>query len=298
MSDPPAQPSEPAARAEILAATPTLFRPDGELAVGDNAALLRRLAERVDGVFVAGTTGEFPALEAERLLLAEQALDAFGPDRVVMHVGAASTREAVELTKDAVALGACRLAALTPYYLPVDTAAVLGHFAAIVGVGRDAAVYGYLFAERSGVAVEPGECARIVAGAGLAGAKLSGVAAARFAEYRAALSAGVALWSGADTALAAVMRGGGRGIVSGLSAAFPAPFATLADAVAAGDPGAERAAQADADRVLAALGGTVEGIKLAPRVLGLGGETTRMPHPAVPEQVRARIAALATPVRL
>lgn len=307
------QPST-ARRAEVLAATPTLFTPTGELDEAANAALFEHLAGLVDGVFVAGTTGEFPALHrAERLRLAELALATFGPDQVVVHVGAASTRDAVAFTESAVALGARRLAALTPYYLPADTDAVRSHFAAITaaaggapagsaagsaagGAAGGAAVYGYLFPDRSGVDVTPADYADVVATTGLAGAKLSGAAAARFAEYRAALPPSTQLWSGADTTLASVVRGGGSGIVSGLSAAFPEPFTALADAVAAGDAEAERTAQARADEVLAALGGTVEGIKLAVHLGGLGSAVTRMPHPAIPSDARARIAALATPV--
>jgi 4-hydroxy-tetrahydrodipicolinate synthase len=281
-------------RAEVLAATPSLFTSSGDLDVPANAALFERLAEVVDGVFVAGTTGEFPALHrAERHQLAELALGTFGPDRVVVHVGAASTRDAVAFARSSVDVGARRLAALTPYYLPADTDAVLAHFAAITEAVPAAAVYGYLFPERSGVDVAPADYARVVADTGLAGAKLSGSAAERFAEYRAALPARTQLWSGADTTLAEVVRGGGAGIVSGLSSAFPAPFVALADALAAGDQDAQRRAQAEADEVLAALGGTVQGIKLAVHLLGWGEPTSRMAHPAVSEAARARIATLA-----
>ncbi|WP_187414923.1 dihydrodipicolinate synthase family protein [Nonomuraea sp. PA05] len=279
------------ARAEVLAAVPTFFDEAGELDLATTKAYLAGLAPRVDGVFVCGTTGEFPALErAERHALAQEALAVFGPERVVVHVGAAATRESVALTKDAVALGARRLAALTPYYLPADPGAVLRHFEAVVRAAGPAAVYGYLFAERTGVHVEPAELA---AATGLSGAKLSGRAADRFTEYAAALPPGNRLWSGSDTRLAEVMRGGGTGVVSGLSAAFPEPFARLADAVAAGDTAAERDAQAQADEVLDTLGGTVEGIKLALRHLGHGTGELRMPACEITPEQRRRIARLA-----
>ncbi|MBT2229144.1 dihydrodipicolinate synthase family protein [Nonomuraea sp. NEAU-A123] len=281
-------------RAEVLAAVPTFFDEAGELDHATAKAHFTDLARHLDGVFVCGTTGEFPALDrAERRTLAEAALAVFGPDRVVVHVGAAATRDAVALTRDAVALGARRLAALTPYYLPADTGAVLRHFAAVTAAAGPAAVYGYLFSERSGVVVEPAEFAMIAAETGLAGAKLSGLAAERFAEYRAALPPQARLWSGADTKLAEVVRHGGAGVVSGLSAAFPEPFAMLADAVADGDAAAERSAQARVDEVLAALGGTVEGIKLALSHLGRGTGTLRMPAPEIGPDERRHIARLA-----
>jgi 4-hydroxy-tetrahydrodipicolinate synthase len=273
-------------RPEVLSATPTLFRDDGSLDESANTALLRRLRDRVDGVFVAGTTGEFPALDrAERRALAGLALEVFGPARTIVHVGAASTREAVALTADALAAGATRLAVLTPYYLPVDAEAVRRHFAAVAEAAGDADVYGYLFPERTGVTLSPEE----FAATGLRGGKLSGAAAARFADFRAALP-DARFWSGADTDLAAVARAGGAGIVSGLSAAFPDPFADLAAAVGAGDGPAERSAQARADEVLAALGGTVEGIKEALRQQGVGNGLLRMPAPA---PAAGRIAAYA-----
>jgi 4-hydroxy-tetrahydrodipicolinate synthase len=285
------------ARAEVLAAVPTFFDADGELDRETTVAHHAALAGRVDGVFVSGTTGEFPALDrAERRTLAELALDAHGPDRVVVHVGAAGTRDAAALTRDAVALGARRIAALTPYYLPVDTAAVARHLAAVVAAAGPARVYGYLFAERTGVVCEPAEFGELAADVGLAGVKLSGAANERLAEYIAALPAGARLWSGADTTLPVVVRAGGAGIVSGLSAAFPEPFTALADAVAAGDSEAERAAQVRADGVLDALEGTVEGIKAALRHLGHGTGVLRMPAADVTQAALDRIARLAGPV--
>ncbi|MEV1167676.1 dihydrodipicolinate synthase family protein [Nonomuraea sp. NPDC049784] len=281
-------------RAEVLAAVPTLFDEAGELDHAATKAHFADLARRVDGVFVCGTTGEFPALDrAERCAVAEIALAVFGPERVVVHVGAAATREAVALTRDAVALGARRLATLTPYYLPADNGAVLRHFAAVTEAAGPAAVYGYLFSERSGVVVEPADFAAIAGETGLAGAKLSGLAGERFAEYRAALPDSARLWSGSDTKLAEVVRGGGAGVVSGLSAAFPEPFALLADAVASGDADAERSTQARVDEVLAALGGTVEGIKLALSHLGRGTGALRMPAPEIGPDMRRHIAQLA-----
>ncbi|WIX99545.1 dihydrodipicolinate synthase family protein [Amycolatopsis mongoliensis] len=263
-------------RAEVLSATPTLFRDDGALDEAANTALLTWLHGRVDGVFVAGTTGEFPALDrAERRTLAALALAVFGPDRTIVHVGAASTREAIALTADALAAGATRLAVITPYYLPADAEAVRRHFAAVGEAAGDADLYGYLFPDRTGVTLSPEQ----FAATGLRGGKLSGAAAARLADFRAALP-DARFWSGADTEVAAVARAGGAGVVSGLSSAFPEPFTDLAAAVEAGDTAAERAAQARADEVLAALGGTVEGIKEALRQRGIGNGRLRMPAPA------------------
>jgi len=47
----------------VLSAVPTLFADDGEVDTGANRALYKFLAGLLDGLFVAGSTGEFPALD-------------------------------------------------------------------------------------------------------------------------------------------------------------------------------------------------------------------------------------------
>ena len=280
-------------RADVLAATPTLLDADGELDAGANKALLSGLAGRVDGVFVAGTTGEFPGLGLpERSQLLGIALDEFGPEQVVVHVGAAATRDAVALARDAVAAGARRLAVITPYYLEVDAAAVSRHFAAVADAADGALVYAYLFPERTGVPADAAGFAALAAEIGLAGAKLSGSAAGLLPDFVAALPDDAVLWAGADTELPAVARAGGRGVVASLASVFPEPFAALADAVAGGDAEAERAAQAEADEVKAALGGTIAGLKYALELMGVGRKTMRMPAPALTPEAKTKIERL------
>ena len=90
----------------VFSAVPTLFSPGGELDPDANRALYKLVAGLVDGLFVAGTTGEFPALEdAERLSLFELALAEAGPDRVIAHIGTPDARHAARLARAAVAGG-------------------------------------------------------------------------------------------------------------------------------------------------------------------------------------------------
>ena len=113
----------------VYSAVPTLFGRDGELDPGGNRALYRLIAGLVDGMLVAGTTGEFPALDdAERLSLFELALAEAGPDRVIAHIGAPDARHATRLARAAAALGATRIAAITPYYLPARPDELAAHY--------------------------------------------------------------------------------------------------------------------------------------------------------------------------
>ena len=84
--------------AVVFAAVPSLFGSDGELDLEANRALYKHVNGLLDGLFVAGTTGEFPALDdAERLSLIELALAEAGPDRVIAHVGAPDARHCARL---------------------------------------------------------------------------------------------------------------------------------------------------------------------------------------------------------
>jgi 4-hydroxy-tetrahydrodipicolinate synthase len=253
----------------ILSAVPTLFGPDGELDTDANHALYKLVAGLVDGLFVAGTTGEFPALEdAERLSLFELALAEAGPDRVIAHIGAPDARHAARLAQAATTLGATRLAAITPYYLPARPDELAAHYRRIRDAAPGPELYAYIFPERTGLLVPPPLFAEVADAAGLAGAKTSGSASADLAGYVAAVSdlpgpsaaaPGLRIFSGNDADPWATMRAGGAGVISGRSSAYPELYAALCR-----DP----AEQERLDQVVA-LGASIGRLKHALQVRGL-----------------------------
>ena len=276
----------------VYSAVPTLFGPDGELDPGGNRALYRLVAGLVDGMLVAGTTGEFPALEdAERLSLFELALAEAGPDRVIAHIGAPDARHAIRLARAAVALGATRIAAITPYYLPARPDELAGHYRRIRDAVPDPDIYAYIFPERTGLAVPPRLFAEVAQAAGLAGAKISGSASADLAGYVAA-APGLRIFSGNDANPWATMRAGGAGVISGRSAAYPEVYAALCKSTPGSDPGV----QERLDRIVA-LGASIGRIKHALGVRGLAGTAARMtvdpPGPELAAAIAAEVSATA-----
>ncbi len=270
----------------VFSAVPTLFGVTGELDLDANRALYKLVAGLVDGLFVAGTTGEFPALEdEERLALFELALAEAGPDRVIAHVGAPDARHASRLAQAAAALGARRIAAITPYYLPARPDELATHSRRIRDAAPDPELYAYIFPERTGLHVPPPLFAQVAEAAGLAGAKVSGSAAAERAGYVAA-APGVAIFSGNDANPAAAMRAGGAGVISGRSSAYPEVYAAL---------GKDPAEQGRLDRIVA-LGASIGRLKHALAERGLAGPTARMtvdpPDPATAAAITADVAAL------
>ena len=281
--------------AVVFSAVPTLFSSDGEVDTGANRALYKHLAGLLDGLFVAGTTGEFPALdEAERLSLIELALAEAGPDRVIAHVGTPDARHSARLARAAAALGATRLAAITPFYLPARPDEVCDYYRRIRDAAASAELYAYIFPERTGLRVPPPLFAALAEAAGLAGGKLSGSAAGELVGYVAA-APGLRMFSGDDSNPAATMRAGGAGLISGRSGAYPEVYAALVAALGSGDEEAAARHQLVLDRIVA-LGASIGRLKYALQLRGRGGTTARMtvdpPDPSLSAAIAAEVAAL------
>jgi 4-hydroxy-tetrahydrodipicolinate synthase len=263
----------------VIAAVPTLFGTDGSVDLAANRKLYGHVSGLLDGLLVAGTTGEFPSLsDDERLALVAAALETAGPSRVIAHIGAPSAFQAARLARAAAELGATRLAAITPYYLPVRPDDLAPYFAAVRAAAPSATLYAYIFPERTGVHVPAQLFATVAGQTGLAGAKLSGSASGLVAEYVAA-APGLEFYCGDDSAPARAIAAGATGVISGRSAAY-------AEAYAAGDQ----------DRIdeIVATGASIGRIKYALSLRGFGSAVARMPA-GPPGDVDA--AAIATIVR-
>jgi 4-hydroxy-tetrahydrodipicolinate synthase len=279
----------------VFSAVPTLFSSDGEVDLDANRALYKLAGGLLDGLLVAGTTGEFPALdEGERLSLIELALAEAGPERVIAHVGAPDARHSARLARAAAALGATQLAAITPFYLPVRPDELTAHYGRIRQAVPGVQLYAYIFPERTGLRVPPEMFATVASAAELAGAKLSGSAAAELPGYVAAAPE-LRLFSGDDSNPAATMRAGGAGLISGRSSAYPEVYAALTASLAAGDDDAAARHQRVLDRIVA-LGASIGRLKHALQLRGLGGTTARMtvdpPDASVSAAIAAEVAAL------
>jgi 4-hydroxy-tetrahydrodipicolinate synthase len=267
----------------VFSAVPTLFDGDGEVDIEANRALYAFIAGQVDGLFVAGTSGEFPALDdAERLSLFEVALAEAGPERVFAHIGTPDARHASRLAAQAVSLGATRIAAITPYYLPARPDELAAHYSRIHEAAPAAELYAYIFPERTALPVPPAVFARVAEVADLAGAKISGSASADLAQY-VAEAPGLRLFSGNDANPAAAVRVGAAGVISGRSGAYADVYGALVAALAAGDADAAGRHQELLDRIVA-VGASIGRVKYALELRGLGTRTARMAvDPPAPE---------------
>src|SRR5215207_4863058 len=112
----------------------TPFARSGDL---DEVALQRLVDYSIDagvhGLFVGGTTGEFPLLSTtERQQIAQIVVTrAAGRLPVVVQSGAPSTREAIALSQHAQGVGASAVAVVAPYFFPLSEEALVEHYVAV-----------------------------------------------------------------------------------------------------------------------------------------------------------------------
>jgi 4-hydroxy-tetrahydrodipicolinate synthase len=172
----------------------------------------------------------------------------------------------VRLTRAARALGATRLAAITPYFVPAGPRRLLEHYEAVASAADGADVYVYAFPRLAATEVPPDTLSVLARIENVVGVKVSGAPLDLVRAYVDAVPAEFEVWSGDDATLPEVVALGGAGVVSGVSGAFPERFAALTSALRAG-AGADQA-QAAVLEVVASLRGDIGRIKT---VLGLRG---------------------------
>jgi Dihydrodipicolinate synthase/N-acetylneuraminate lyase len=283
--------------ATLLSAAVVPFETNGDLDVKGQETLLRHLKDTgIPGVFVAGTTGEFTALDDdERAVVLAAALEVYGADAVYAHVGAATARQAERLTTQAVALGARNLAAITPFYLPAGPTALVDYYRRLDAVAGDARIYIYLYAARSGTTVTPDQLAELAKIPSVAGAKISGEPTSVVLQYIQAVPADFEVYSGNDVEFGDFVRAGGTGAVSGVSSVFPRPFLDLADALRSSDEQAAIAAQDRIKQAVDAVGGAdIALLKAGLSLQGLPAGPTRV---ALDQPTSVQLETLRTAVQ-
>ena len=263
----------------VITAVPTAFRADGTLDLQGSRAIYEYVARSGnEGAFVLGTTGEFPALSVtERGQLVELAMAELAESmRVIVHVGAPSLFEVLQLVDQARAAGAREIAVITPYYLPATDGALRSFFGAVSSASDGLDVYVYVYRRRSGNFVSTELMAELSRLPNVVGAKVSEEPLDQLSAYRAVVPERFVLYTGADSEVLRVADSGAQGVISGVSSVLPKPFRAAVRALEAGDAAAAAEAQVAVDEVVGAIGGDMGRMKAAYGMLGIAGGTTRM----------------------
>jgi 4-hydroxy-tetrahydrodipicolinate synthase len=220
----------------VITALVTPFRGD---AIDEEA--LRRLVDEqiragIDGFVPVGTTGESPTVSVEEHIRIIKIVVEETRKRVpiIAGTGANSTREAIELTIEARAVGADATLQVTPYYNRPTQDGLFRHFKAVAdAAGLPIVVYNV--PGRTGCDLLPETMARLCEVPLVVGIKEATGSAQRAAQILSRVGDRMVVLSGDDATAFPLYVLGAQGCISVVSNVAPADMAAMWDAAAAGD---------------------------------------------------------------
>ena len=244
----------------------------------------REIDAGVHGIFAFGTNGEAYALtSAEKDRVLEIVIEETN-HRVPVYAGTGcvTTRETVEMSKKAEAMGADVLSVITPYFAAASQDELYAHYMA-VAAAVDLPIVLYNIPARTGNALAPATVARLAKDApNIVGAKDSSGNfdnMKQYIELTSVLGKEFSVLSGNDSLILPALMFGGKGGVAGCANVFPHTMVEIYEAWAAGDLDRAKKVQ-DSIRTLRAVfkyGNPNTIIKIAAGLLGYPVGSCRKP---------------------
>ncbi len=277
----------------------TPLKPNGDINPAAITPLVDFLIDRgIAGIYPLGSTGEGPLFTtAERKTIAAATVEAVAGRRpVIVHTGAITTAETIDLTRHAQAVGADAASVIAPWYFRLDEDALEVHYRTVYEALPDFPIYLYNLPALTGNTLSAALIMRLARDyehcVGLKDS--SGDLQTMFAANH--LSEGrFNTCIGPDMLILAGLSMGLDASVSGHSNALPELVVGIYNAVAAGDLPAARTRQRQlkaAGEVIANAGG-LPLFKALLRARGLDVGDVRAPLQSAPEAtVRACLAQL------
>ncbi|WP_306590732.1 4-hydroxy-tetrahydrodipicolinate synthase [Geothrix sp. 21YS21S-4] len=278
----------------LAVALATPFTPSGDVDLLAFRKLVRHVvAGGVDTLVPLGSTGEAATiLDAERDAVIAACLEESGGRPVVVGTGHNATRQAAALTRRAQELGAQGALVVTPYYNKPTPAGLVAHFAAVAEAAPGLPLVVYNVPGRTGLNLVPAALARLWENPQVVAVKESSGNLAQIGEIARQLPPGKRLLSGDDNLALASLAVGASGLISVLGNVLPRETAALVAAARKGDAAGALALHQRLLPLMDAL--FLESnpipLKAALSLLGLCGETLRLPLVPAEPATRARLA--------
>ena len=196
-----------------------------------------QIAAGVDGIVPDGTTGESPTLtHSEHMEVIRRTIEfAAGRCQVIAGTGSNSTVEAIEMTKEAAAMGADGTLQVCPYYNKPSQEGLYQHFKAIAE-STDLPILLYSIPGRSVIEIAVETVARLAADCPtIVAIKEAGGSVERVNQLVQALPADFSILSGDDGLTVPFISCGAVGLVSVTSNVAPAEMKELVTAALSGD---------------------------------------------------------------
>lgn len=265
-----------------------------------NEAALRGLTNHlIDGgshaLFAIGSQGEFWAFsKAEKRRISEIVVDE-SRGRVPVYAGTAAitTRETVELTKDAEAIGVDAVSILTPFFLSPSELELYDHYHTIANATSLPIVL-YTNPARTGVNISPGLLSKLAEIDNIVGVKDSSGDLQLTAEYVRVAPDDFSVLMGRDTLILAGLMYGAKGSIAATANVKPELVVSIYERFVAGDlDGAREAQEALAPLRLAFSWGTFPVvIKEALDLMGMEAGTSRAPVGQMSTDKREQLQAV------
>lgn len=187
-----------------------------------------QLKGNVDGLVPCGTTGEAATLSyEEHVRVVELTVQHVkGRVPVVAGTGSNSTKETIELTESAKAVGATMCLLTTPYYNKPTQEGLYRHYAK-VAEEVDIPLILYNIPGRTGINMTPETVARLAEIPNIVGIKEASGSLVQVAEIYRLAKEKITIMSGDDNLFLPMMSVGARGVISVLSNAMPAEMQAL-----------------------------------------------------------------------
>ncbi|MCC8023404.1 MAG: 4-hydroxy-tetrahydrodipicolinate synthase [Clostridiales bacterium] len=189
-----------------------------------------------DAIVICGTTGESSTLtHAEHVDCIKCCVEhTAGRVPVIAGTGSNDTAYAVELSKEACALGADALLLVTPYYNKTSQRGLVAHFTAIADA-VDKPIILYNVPSRTVVNIQPETYLELSKHPRINGIKEAGGNVAQMVKTAALCGDEMNMWSGNDDQITAVCAMGGKGVISVLANIMPRETHDIAQAFLDGD---------------------------------------------------------------
>jgi len=190
----------------------------------------------IDALVVCGTTGESAVLNhEEHVRVIELAIQQnAGRVPIIAGTGSNDTAYGVELSKEAISLGADALLMVTPYYNKTSQAGLVAHYNYIAD-RVDAPIIVYNVPSRTGVNIKPETYAELAKHPNIVAAKEANGDISSVLKTISLCGDNLTIYSGNDDQTVPMMALGAKGVISVISNILPTEFHNLTAACLAGD---------------------------------------------------------------
>ena len=190
----------------------------------------------IDALVVCGTTGESAVLNhEEHVRVIELAIQQnAGRVPIIAGTGSNDTAYGVELSKEAISLGADALLMVTPYYNKTSQAGLVAHYNYIAD-RVDAPIIVYNVPSRTGVNIKPETYLELAKHPNIVAAKEANGDISSVLKTISLCGDNLTIYSGNDDQTVPMMSLGAKGVISVISNILPTEFHNLTAACLAGD---------------------------------------------------------------